>query len=81
MSLIEEKARQLARLRSNPAAPAPAFRATTVRQLHHSKLQQRAFDDARLQLKLTTTAALQRKNAAVKVDPKAHRVIRFAQYA
>jgi hypothetical protein len=80
MSFTEEVARLTKQLRKNPAAPAPAFRFATVAQLHRSKMQQRAFDQARLDLKLVTPEQLQETNAAVHVKPSAHRVIRYEQY-
>ena len=76
----EEVVRQTKRLRKNPAAPAPAFRIATVAQLHGSKMKQRAYDQARLDLKLVTPEQLQQTNAAVHVEPCARRVIRYEQY-
>ena len=70
-----------AQLRENPAAPRPAFRFETVEQLHESKMLQRAFDQAQLDLGLVTPAEMQRINSAVQVDhTTAHRVIRYEQY-
>jgi len=74
-------ARFTAQLRENPAAPRPAFLLETVDQLRESKMLQRAFDQAQLDLGIVTPSEMQRINSAVQVDhTTAHRVIRYEQY-
>lgn len=81
MTFAEALARFTAQLRKNPAAPRPAFIFETVEQLHESKMLQRAFDQAQLDLGLVTPADMQRINSAVQVDHStAHRAIRYPQY-
>ena len=70
-----------AQLRENPAAPRPAFLIETVDQLRESKMLQRAYDQAQLDLGIVTPSEMQRINSAVQVDhTTAHRVIRYEQY-
>lgn len=70
-----------AQLRADPAAPRPAFVYETVAQLHESKLLQRAYDQAQLDLGILTPSEMQRINSAVQVDhATAHRVARYPQY-
>jgi hypothetical protein len=70
-----------AQLRENPAVPRPAFLIETVDQLRESKMLQRAFDQAQIDLGIVTSSEMQRINSAVQVDhTTAHRVIRYPQY-
>jgi hypothetical protein len=81
MSFKAALARFTAQLRENPAAPRPAFLLETVDQLRESKMLQRAFDQAQLDLGIVTPSEMQRINSAVQVDhTTAHRVIRYEQY-
>jgi hypothetical protein len=81
MSLQSHLARLKEQLRRNPAMPAPALRAETPEQLHDFKDELRAFDQARLELKLATPQQIQNENTAVIVDRStARRVIRYEQY-
>ena len=81
MTFAEALARFTAQLRENPAAPRPAFLMENVEQMRESKMLDRAFDQAQLDLGLVTPAEMQRINSAVQVDHStAHRVIRYPQY-
>lgn len=82
MTFAEAVALFTAQLRENPAAPRPAFRTETVDQLHESKMLDRAFDQAQLDLGLVTPSEMQRMNSAVQVDRSAppRPVTRYPQY-
>lgn len=81
MSFQEAVDRFTAQLRADPAAPRPAFVFETVDQLHESKMLQRAYDQAQLDLGILTPSEMQRINSAVQVDHStAHRVVRYEQY-
>lgn len=68
-------------LRRNPAMPAPALRADTPEQLHDFKDEMRAFDQARLDLKLATAEEIQKESSVVAIDRStARRVIQYEQY-
>lgn len=78
----EEKLRYVKLLRKNPQhkAPALSLKSLTVERLHRYKEQLRAFDAARLQLKLATTEQIQRENSAVGTAFQA-RILQFSQHA
>ncbi len=81
MTFAEALARFTAQLRADAAAPRPAFVCETVDQLHESKMLQRAYDQAQLDLGILTPSEMQRINSAVQVDHStAHRVVRYEQY-
>lgn len=81
MTFAEALARFTAQLRADPAAPRPAFVYETVDQLHESKMLQRAYDQAQLDLGILTPSEMQRINSVVQVDHStAHRVVRYPQY-
>lgn len=81
MSMSAHLARLREQLRRNPAMPAPALRADSPEQLHDFKDELRAFDQARLELKLATPQQVNNENSAVPVDrATARRVIRYEQY-
>ena len=81
MTFAEAVALYTAQLRANPAAPRPVFVYETVDQLRESKMLQRAFDQAQMDVGLITPSEMQRINSAVQVDHStAHRVIRYPQY-
>ncbi len=81
MTFAEAVTQFTAQLRANPAAPRPPFRHETVEQLRESKMLDRAFDQAQMDLGLVTPSEMQRINSAVQVDHStAHRVIRYEQY-
>jgi len=82
MTFAEAVAQFTAQLRANPAAPRPAFVYDTFELLHESKMLDRAFDQAQMDLGLVTPSEMQRINSVVQVDHStAHRVIRYEQYA
>ena len=68
MNFAEAFAIFTAQLRENPAAPRPPFLYETVDQLHESKMLDRAFDQAQMDLGLVTPSEMQRINSAVQVD-------------
>jgi len=78
----EDKIYFIRLLRKNPqrAAPALPARGLTVARLHRYKERLRAFDVARLELKLATPAQIQRENSAVGT-PIRPRILRFSQHA
>jgi hypothetical protein len=82
MTFAEAVALFTAQLRENPAAPRPPFLFETVDQMRESKMLDRAFDQAQMDLGIVTPAEMQRINSAVgKIDHStAHRVIRYEQY-
>ena len=81
MTFAEAVAIFTAQLRENPAAPRPPFLHETFEQLHESKMLDRAFDQAQMDLGLVTPSEMQRINSAVQVDHNtAHRVTRYEQY-
>ena len=81
MTFAEAVAQFTAQLRANPAASRPAFVYETVDQLHESKMLDRAFDQAQMDLGLITPSEMQRMNSAFRIDPAVpHRVISYPQY-
>ena len=82
MTFAEAVALFNAQLRANPAAPRPPFRTETVDQIRESKMLDRAFDQAQMDLGLVTPAEMQRINSAFPpVDHSvAHRLSRYEQY-
>ena len=82
MALQPEKAKFLRLLRKNPQRTAPALPKTnlTVATLHRYKVRLRAYDAARLELKLTTPAKAQRENSAVGAALRP-RIVQFSQHA
>jgi len=70
-----------AQLRANPAAPRPTSVEETFEQLHASKMLDRAFDQAQMDLGLVTPSEMQRINSAFHIDPAVpHRVISYPRY-
>ena len=82
MSAEQDKARFLDLLRKNPNQAAPALPKSgfTAARLHRYKERLRAFDAARLELKLVTPVQLQRENSAVRTSFRP-RILRFSQHA
>ena len=81
MAFQDDKARYVALLRKNPRRPVPALttRMLTVAALHRFKDRLRAFDAARLELKLASPAQIQRENSAVGTVLRP-RTLRFSQH-
>jgi hypothetical protein len=69
----------LAALQGDPGTPRPPLRMETVADFHEWKAENRAYDQARLDLHLTTPNQ-QRENTAVWIDRKVAQVLRRAQY-
>jgi hypothetical protein len=81
MTFAEAVALFTAQLRANPAAPRPPFRYSTYDELCESKMLDRAFDQAQMDLGIVTPSQMQRINSAVQVDHSTtQRVIRYEQY-
>lgn len=82
MTFAEAVAVFTAQLRANPASPRPPFLCETVDQMRESKMFDRAFDQAQMDLGLVTPSEMQRLNSAFPpVDHStAHRVVRYEQY-
>ena len=81
MTFAEAVAHFTAQLSANPAAPRPPFLFKTVNQMRESKMMDRDFDQAQMDVGLVTPSEMQRLNSAVQVDHStAHRVIRYPQY-
>ena len=81
MTFAEAVAQFTAQLRANPAAPRPPFLFETVDQMRESKMLDRAFDQAQMDVGLVTPSEMQRINSVAQVDHStAHRVIRYEQY-
>lgn len=82
MTFAEAVAVFTAQLRANPAAPRPPFLCETVDQMRESKMLDRAYDQAQMDLGLVTPSEMQRLNSAIpSVDHStAHRVVRYEQY-
>jgi len=71
----------LAALRRNPDTPAPALRMGTMADFHAWKAEMRAYDQARIDLKLVTPAQLRIRNTAVQFARRRARVVRHENYA
>ena len=82
MPLSRDIARYRLQLQKNPqqAAPALSTKRLTVAALHRYKERLRAFDAARLELKLASPAMIQRENSAVGTASHS-RILRFSQHA
>ncbi|MEO7799438.1 MAG: hypothetical protein ABIY47_17115 [Opitutaceae bacterium] len=78
----QDKAGYMRLLRRNPQQSAPALPTTalTLAKLHRYKERLRAFDAARLELKLASPVQIQRENSAVKTAFRP-RIVRFSQHA
>ncbi len=70
--------RQL-RKNSRLAPPRLSIESATPRALHRYKQQLRAFDAARLEMKLASAAEIQRENSAVATAVRP-RILRFSQH-
>jgi hypothetical protein len=81
VKFTEAKAFFLAAFRSNPRAPAPELRTTTVADFHDWKAEMRAYDAAKVELKLATPQEIQAQNAAIPLPQGGARIARHARYA
>lgn len=80
MKFTEAKNHFVAAFRRNPNTPAPKMRMATVADFHEWKAEMRAYDAAKLDLKLATPRQIQAKNAAVRVPKGGARIVRHTQY-
>ncbi|MGA3007865.1 MAG: hypothetical protein ABSE59_08240 [Opitutaceae bacterium] len=82
MPLMQDKAAVTRQLRKNPQLLPPALPKTalTVAKLHRYKERLRAYDAARLTLKLVSPAQIQRENSAVGTAFRP-RILRFCKHA
>lgn len=67
-------------LRRNPRTPPPVFRAETGDDFHAWKAEMRAYDAARLELKLATPEEIQAENAVVGMHAGPWRIVEHARY-
>jgi hypothetical protein len=81
MTYTEAYRHYLDALRKNPQTAAPAMRMDTIEDFHAWKAEMRAFDAARLELKLATPAEIQAENSALKLKGKTGRIVRHASFA
>ena len=82
MPMEQDMTRYTRLLRENPLRAAPALPKTalTAAKLHRYKEQLRAFDAARLALKLAKPSQVQRENSAVRPALRP-RILQFSQHA
>jgi hypothetical protein len=82
MAWQQDQANFVRLLRKNPQRSAPALPKTalTVAKLHRYKDRLRAFDAARLELKLSTPAQVQRENSAAGIA-RQPRIRQFSKHA
>lgn len=67
-------------LRENPRTPPPACRTESGDDFHAWKAEMRAYDAARLELKLATPWGIQEENSALKLKGKTGRIVRHASF-
>ncbi len=82
MPLQQDTAKFVRLLRKNPRHSAPALPKTslTVAKLHRYKDRLRAYDAARLELKLASSVQVQRENSAAGTAFKP-RIVKFSEHA
>ncbi len=68
-------------LRDHPQLPPPPLRMDTTDEFHAWKGEMRAFDAARIELKLATPQEIQRENTALQLEGKTGRIVQHARYA
>ena len=68
-------------LRKNPQTPPPTFRAETVDEFHAWKAEMRAYDAARLEMKLATPEEIQAENSVVGRHRGRWRIVKHARFA
>ena len=81
MTYTEAYRHFLAALRENPKTPPPALRMETTDEFHAWKSEMRAYDAARIELKLATPREIQEENSAVRLEGRTGRIIQHARYA
>ena len=80
MTYTEAYRYYLAALRENPRTPPPALRMETTDDFHAWKAEMRAYDAARLELKLATPQEIQEENAAIQVRGRPWRIVEHARH-
>lgn len=80
MTYTEAHRHYLAALRENPRTPPPALRMETTDDFHAWKAEMRAYDAARLELKLATPQEIQGENAAIAVRGRPWRIVEHARH-
>jgi hypothetical protein len=80
MTYTEAYRYYLAALRENPRTPPPAFRAETGDDFHAWKAEMRAYDAARIELKLATPEEIQAENSVVGTHAGPWRIVEHARY-
>lgn len=67
-------------LRDHPQTPPPPLRMENIDEFHAWKGEMRAFDAARIELKLATTREIQAENSAVGVKAGPWRIVEHARF-
>ena len=80
MTYTEAYRHFLAVLRVVPTTPAPALRADTAEDFHAWKAEMRAWDAARIKLKLATAQEVQAANDAFGGQGRGARIVQRAPY-
>ena len=80
MNYTEAKRHYLELLGRDRTTPAPRLRVGTFRELHEWKQEARAYDAARIELKLVTPREVQERNAATAIRRGHARIVRRAAY-
>ena len=80
MTYTEAYRHYLAALRENPRTPPPALRMETMDDFHAWKAEMRAYDAARLELKLATPQEIQEENAAIQLRGRPWRIVEHARH-
>ncbi len=68
-------------LRNNPQTPPPPFHADTADDFHEWKAEMRAYDAARIELKLATPQEIQAENSVVGRRRGRWRIVKHARFA
>jgi len=83
MTLSREKAKYRLLLQNNPDQTPPVLpsKNLTVAGLHRYKAALRAYDAARLDLKLASPAQIQKENSGVGAASQRRRILRFSRHS
>jgi hypothetical protein len=80
MTYTEAYRHYLAALRENPRTPPPTLRMDTTDDFHAWKAEMRAYDAARLELKLATPQEIQAENSVVGAHAGPWRIVEHARF-
>lgn len=80
MTYTEAYRHFLVALGENPQTPPPPLRLDTTDEFHAWKGEMRAFDAARIELKLATPEDVQEENAAVRLAGRPWRIVEHARH-